>query len=237
MGAVGSYSGGSTLHGPFHLFQGWFVAQGAILVLFLVNWGVAKLPCGSRVRLYERWKRPAADVVPLTGSRAPQELSALLLLSLPGSWVLTSAGLVRCPGSHPRPLFLVLAYWAVTKLPGNSRVRLHEQWKGLTADVVAPPTLSLEPQDHLRCSHSHCWFLGCYLQFFASPQPVPLKQPLADLPRVIDRWHAQDSAWIEGTPLLPRGSRQKLIRTYQDRRKRDLPLSSAISPLSAKESR
>jgi exosortase len=43
-------------HGPFHVFQGWFAAQIGFVVLFLVNWGIGRIPSGDAVCLSDRWK-------------------------------------------------------------------------------------------------------------------------------------------------------------------------------------
>jgi EpsI family protein len=44
------------LHGPSHVFQGWFVAQVGIVALFLTNWAVGKIPSGKETSLCDRWK-------------------------------------------------------------------------------------------------------------------------------------------------------------------------------------
>jgi len=56
-GIMGSHYGAEMLHGPGHIFRGWFVAQVGWIGLFLINWAVLKLPCRYEYRLYERWKK------------------------------------------------------------------------------------------------------------------------------------------------------------------------------------
>lgn len=46
--------GAETLHGPGHIFQGWFVAQAGIVALFILNGIVAKFWPGSGLPLYKR---------------------------------------------------------------------------------------------------------------------------------------------------------------------------------------
>ncbi len=81
-GAISSYYGESTLHGLFHTFLGLFVSQGGILFLAVINWAVTKLPCDSRVKLYERWKDFTADGVPAKTLSRTAGSSVLLVLLL-----------------------------------------------------------------------------------------------------------------------------------------------------------
>jgi EpsI family protein len=139
MGVMAYRYGESMLHGPLHIFQGLFVSQAGIFFLFLVNWGVMKLPCDRIGTLHRRWKDISVPIVPPGDPTRPAGPSAFLIISL-----------------------LVF---------------------------------------------------GCYLHFLASPYRVPLKQPLTDLPYVIGRWDARDSAWIEGSRFFP-GAAAETGRTY-----------------------
>ena len=56
VGIMAQLYGAEMLHGPYKLFQGWFVAQIGFIGLFVVNWAVCKLPSRSQTRLHERWK-------------------------------------------------------------------------------------------------------------------------------------------------------------------------------------
>lgn len=53
--------GPAMLHGPSHIFQGWFVAQVGFIALFLINWAVLKIPSRPGPKLYERWKGTYPD--------------------------------------------------------------------------------------------------------------------------------------------------------------------------------
>jgi len=60
-GIMGSNYGLEMLHGPGHIFRGWFVAQVGWIGVFLVNWAVLRFRSGSGSRLYEKWKK--SDIV------------------------------------------------------------------------------------------------------------------------------------------------------------------------------
>ncbi len=55
-GVMGQEYGASMLHGPGHIFRGWFVAQLGWILIFFVNWLVGRLPHPQTLHLYERWK-------------------------------------------------------------------------------------------------------------------------------------------------------------------------------------
>jgi EpsI family protein len=207
VGAIGYYGGEFTLRGPLHIFEGWFVAQGGILFLFLINWAVTKLPCASPVKLHERWKGLTADVVPTTPVSRTAGLPALLMLPILGfaytyGWYAAQVGI----------LFLFLVCWAVAKLLRASPVKLHERWKALTADVAPTNSVSRTAGSSVLLILSLLGF-GFYLHFFSPPHPVPPRRSLAELPQVIDRWQAQHSAWIEGSRFFP-GATAETIRAY-----------------------
>jgi len=147
--AVSYYFGESTLHGWFHFFQGWFVAEVGIVFVFLANWAVMRLPSDARVTLHERWKNLSLNAAPATPLLRVARSSALLTVLLLG--------------------------------------------------------------------------LGWYLHFLAAPHPVPPRHSLAQLPRVIDRWHAQDSAWIDGNRFFP-GATAEAIRAYQSSTGKEISL-------------
>jgi EpsI family protein len=107
---------------------------------------------------------------------------------------------------------LFLVNWVVTKLPCDSRVKLHERWKGLTADAEPANSLS-------RTAGSSAllvlWLLGvgCYLHFFALPHPVPPKRSLGEFPYALNGTNGRDSAWIQGGAFFP-GADAEVTRTY-----------------------
>jgi EpsI family protein len=110
-------------------------------------------------------------------------------------------------------LFLFIVNWAVMKLPCDRPVPLHGQWTGTFSDI--------EPTGNASRSAGRSALLivlllafGFYLHFFASTNPVPPKLRLAEFPHVIDRWHARDSAWIDGRRFFP-GVAAETIRAYQ----------------------
>lgn len=49
-------SGIQMLHGPSHIYKGWFVAQVGLVALLLFNWFVGRRSSSSRGRLYEKWR-------------------------------------------------------------------------------------------------------------------------------------------------------------------------------------
>lgn len=56
-GVMGQCFGPEMLHGPNHIFQGWFVAWFGWIGLFLVNWLVARYSDKSLPVLSERWEK------------------------------------------------------------------------------------------------------------------------------------------------------------------------------------
>jgi EpsI family protein len=110
-------------------------------------------------------------------------------------------------------LFLFLVNWAVMKLPCDSDFTLYERWKGRTADVIpvnAPSGIAGSSALVILSLLG----IGFYLHIFGSSHPVPLKQSLAEFPRVYSRWHARDSAWIEGRQFFP-GVVAEVTRAYE----------------------
>lgn len=61
-GIMGESFGPELLHGPAHIFQGWFVAWIGWAGLFLVNWLVVRTSDKNTPRLFERWEsRPTSN--------------------------------------------------------------------------------------------------------------------------------------------------------------------------------
>jgi EpsI family protein len=214
MGAVGSYSGGSSLHGLFHLFQGWFVAQAAILSLFLANWGVAKLPCDSQVRLFERRKGVTADV-PSTSTLLPRVTGSSVLLALSllvlgytfrQAWFMAQLVVVVF-------FLLVVILWAVMKFRGVPTSLLYERSTERPAGIAAVTTRARAVGPSALLLVALMGF-GFYLNFFASPSLVTPRKPLATLPNVIDNWQGRHSTWIDGGRYFP-GADAEAVRTYQ----------------------
>jgi len=56
-GIMGNTYGAELLHGPGHIFRGWFVAQVGVIFLFIVNWGVGRLHTDRDERLFERGRK------------------------------------------------------------------------------------------------------------------------------------------------------------------------------------
>ena len=76
--------GESMLHGPWHVFQGWFVSQVGIVVLFIFNWLATRKKGDDRPRLYERAARRA------DGRSEPwfrHLMVAVVFLVVFGSWL------------------------------------------------------------------------------------------------------------------------------------------------------
>jgi len=53
--------GSGLAHGPFHVFQGWFVAQIGFIALVLVNWMVCKISTSRSFVLCDAWKGYSVD--------------------------------------------------------------------------------------------------------------------------------------------------------------------------------
>lgn len=54
-GVMASLYGQEMVHGPYHIMQGWFVAQVGIIALFICNWGIGKIPSKTDNVIYTRW--------------------------------------------------------------------------------------------------------------------------------------------------------------------------------------
>jgi EpsI family protein len=77
------YYGTSLLHGPAHIFQGWLVAQAGIVILFVLNWAVCKLPSREPGKLHERWSLiPAATGAAAGATRWPVVCALGFLIAL-----------------------------------------------------------------------------------------------------------------------------------------------------------
>jgi EpsI family protein len=110
-------------------------------------------------------------------------------------------------------LFLFLANWGATKLPSDRTLTLHRRWKGAAIPIAPARRVTRTIGPPVVLVSSFLLLVACYIHFFASPQPVPLKQPLSDLPYAIDGWRARDSEWIEGSRFFP-GATAEIRRTY-----------------------
>lgn len=140
-GIMGQNFGIDLLHGPSHVFQGWFVAWIGWIGIFLVNWFVGRQPSPSPFRLFESWKRNPPPAIVLPGRRpAFSGTLALVFLFLTG--------------------------------------------------------------------------LGVYSNFFASPRPVILKNPLSSFPGQIGLWRGNDSGWMQSAGFFPSVDAE-LNRTYE----------------------
>ena len=86
-GVMGQKYGAGMLHGPGHIFRGWFVAQFGWILIFFINWLVARIPHPAGCYLYERWQEEATlqhgDMVKACPENrlSPQILIAFVFLS------------------------------------------------------------------------------------------------------------------------------------------------------------
>ncbi len=60
-GIMGEEYGAGMLHGPGHIFRGWFVAQFGWVLIFFINWLIARIPHPEKYYLYEQWKKGRED--------------------------------------------------------------------------------------------------------------------------------------------------------------------------------
>lgn len=86
-GVMGEEYGQAMLHGPAHIFEGWFVAWFGWIGLFVVNWLFGKIAYSKgepEYYLYERWRRNKQDSDPLpTNNHAfPLLFSTIFVLLL-----------------------------------------------------------------------------------------------------------------------------------------------------------
>jgi EpsI family protein len=75
-GVMGHYYGAQMLHGPRHIFQGWFVAQVGVAALLLLNWRIAKMPSASET-LENRFS-PEPSHPPSDAAHPKRQHSAML---------------------------------------------------------------------------------------------------------------------------------------------------------------
>jgi EpsI family protein len=97
-GLEGNTYGAHLLHGPAHIFRGWFVAQVGVVILFFFNWFVSRLPSQSQLKLHERWKAKAGTN-PNPRERKASAKPVALCLSF-----LVVAGLYIYAFAMPRPV-------------------------------------------------------------------------------------------------------------------------------------
>jgi len=103
-GVMGHYYGAAMLHGPGHIFRGWFVAQVGIVALFIVNWAVYQFSRDTGPRLCERWKcgGQAAEGGSLNWRVSPQFIALWVILAITASYMYAFA--LPRPVPLPRPL-------------------------------------------------------------------------------------------------------------------------------------
>lgn len=80
-GVLGQEYGVDMLHGPGHIFRGWFVAQAGWVGVFILNYCVAKIPHPSNLYLFERWKNRTDNLV-TNSNRQNDEVSRLTVAGL-----------------------------------------------------------------------------------------------------------------------------------------------------------
>ncbi|MBN1227761.1 MAG: exosortase W [Deltaproteobacteria bacterium] len=102
-GFMGSHYGPDMLHGPGHIFRGWFVAQVGWIAVFIVNWAVYKIQLKPGLRLYEKWKQDQQETkARLSQENLPQKkwnVSAVFILL-----VMFGFGLYLYGFAMPRPI-------------------------------------------------------------------------------------------------------------------------------------
>lgn len=83
-GMMGQKFGVDLLHGPSHVFQGWFVAWIGWIGLFFVNWALGKQPSDSPIKLFENWKNNPLPAIGVPHCRASSGALAIVFLFLAG---------------------------------------------------------------------------------------------------------------------------------------------------------
>lgn len=81
VGCMTSRYGIGVSHGPFHIFQGWFVAQVGFAALLLINWGVTRLPSSARDTLCNKVGRTNSGPVSGEGTRSPSWALLIVILA------------------------------------------------------------------------------------------------------------------------------------------------------------
>ncbi len=79
---MGHVHGADVLHGPGHIFRGWFVAQVGWVAIFLINWIVCKFPSRSEYRLFEKWRSTSSSQDKLSRAGKSATLPAGIALSI-----------------------------------------------------------------------------------------------------------------------------------------------------------
>lgn len=111
------------LHGPFHIFQGWFVAQVGFLALIFINWVVSKRSEPGACILCDRWKSSAwkdASSVPARKEGGKEKTAVLLFLYV----------------------IAAITYWRIDPVPvplnpsGNYFPEVIGEWKGKDFDWI-----------------------------------------------------------------------------------------------------
>jgi EpsI family protein len=102
-GISATYYGEEMLHGPWHMFQGWFVSQVGIVVLFIFDWLAARKSDG-RPKLYQRLAMRATAPGRTAPSRRRVALILVFLFGV-GIWLQFFAATTPVPLKRPLAYF------------------------------------------------------------------------------------------------------------------------------------
>jgi EpsI family protein len=108
---------------------------------------------------------------------------------------------------------LFLANWLVGRRPHLEEKKLFEQYSyEKTAD---------EPEFNFTLPSGKFYGLtgvfilfGLFLQFFAMPSKIELKQPLVSIPDEIGSWYSTEKKWLQNSKYFP-GATQEIQRHYR----------------------
>lgn len=191
-GFMGNYYGAELIHGPSHIFHGWFIAQVGFIALFVINWAVCKLPSRSDTRLHERWKAIKHGRVICAEKTSFSRSVTIVLLLLFGFWAYIQWFGAPRPQSPKRPLAefpTTIGIWEGNRSPW---LKSESFFPGADSEINRTYKSPLGKEVHLYVGYYESQRHGKSL---INPRANPLREGLREvptnsgalLPRVVNR--------------------------------------------------
>ena len=107
---------------------------------------------------------------------------------------------------------LIAANFCTYRFLPQQGTRLCDRWKATLAFPTSPERVVVSNRSRAILV-VFLVGLGISAYAFATPRPLPTKQPLGEFPYVVGAWYGGESSWITGNHLFP-GVDKELTRTY-----------------------
>ena len=133
-GMLGEKYGPNMLHGPFHIFQGWFVAQTGLIFMFLINWWVERMPNPDKITLATRGAQPLASA-----AHEPKRIPVPALGAFAAGCAVLGTYLIFFAAPKPQPLAQPLDHLPV----------YIGQWRGMNSQWIQAENFYPGADDHV----------------------------------------------------------------------------------------